>query len=366
MTFLSCRKSPAALSTRASKGVTFDALMLLTSAALAWLTLASASHGAAGEETAKSTVDELVQRWTGVFDTAEQLVYSQQNESDLAGEAEERRVHTLVVPVAVPWLGTHVLYFEEFLHEDPDHPRRMMLLRLEPDPTAARPTVRVRQFTFREPGRWRKLYRSEHLLQQLTREDLDAIPSCDLKMVQEGDHFRGGTSRRRCIVGTGEPGRYVEYQLLVGKELYWYHRRLLSFTDDELLEEIIAFDWFELHEARLFTCRVRWKAQATDPALEQGSAPAPRTIALLDLHDQGGSASFTTPDGLSYEIKLHSQDWPFDTNRDALILMIQPQGASTPLASGWTGLDDSHIAVDLGWLNVSCGALASTDDSVSS
>jgi hypothetical protein len=330
----------------------------MAGAALACLTLASASREAVGDETAKSTVDELTETWAGMFDTAEQLVYGGQSESELARDDEERRVHTLVVPVSVPWLGAHVLYLEEFLHEDPDHPRRMMLLRLEPDVTAAKPTVRVRQYTFREPARWRRLFRSEQLLQKLTREDIEAIPSCDLKLVQEGEHFRGGTARRRCIVGTGEPGRYVEYQLLVGKGLYWYHRRLLSFTDDELLEEVVGYNWFELHEARLFTCRVRWSAQGSQGPLQ--------TIATVDLHDQGGTASFTTPDGLSYELKLHSRDWPFDTNRDALILMVQPKGSATPVASGWTGLDDTHILLDVGWLKVSCGALSASDDSVSS
>jgi hypothetical protein len=325
---------------------------LVACAALACLTLAGAGgREALGDETAKSPADELAALWTGVFDTGEQVVYGGDDDSELASDIDERRVRTMVVPVSLPWLGTQVLYLEEFLHEDPGNPRRMMLLRLEPDLTAAKPAVRVRQFTFREPARWRRLYRSSERMQQLTREDLEAIPSCDLKLVQEGEHFRGGTAKRRCIVGTGEPGRYVDYQVLIGNGLYWYHRRLLSFTDDELLEEVIGFDWFELHEARLFTCRVRWMAQ--------GSANAPREIAVVDLHDQGGTAKFTTPDGLGYELALHSGDWPFDTNRDALILLVRSEGTAAPLASSWTGLDDERIEIDLGWLDVGCGAIES-------
>jgi CpeT/CpcT family (DUF1001) len=306
----------------------------------------------------ENIVEALMERWSGVFDTAEQVVYGGQSQSDIASDDEDRRVRTIVAPVLVPWLGTHILYLEEFLHEDPDNPRRLMLLRLEQDMSALQPTVRVRQFTFREPARWRRLYRDPQALKALTREDLEAIPSCDLRLKREGDHFRGGTLLRSCIVATGEPGRYVDFQMLVGKGLYWYHKRLLSFEDDELLEEVIAFDWFELHEARLFTCRIRWKP-------ELGKGP-PLPIATVDLHDQGGRAKFTTPDGRVYELALHSRDWPFDTNRDALILIVQAQGATAPLASSWTGLDDSQIAVDLDWLSVSCGPFASSGESVSS
>lgn len=323
-------------------------------ATLVLITPARADDDQAGEQ----LVEALAERWSGVFDTAEQLVYGGQVQSEIGSDGDERRVRTIVVPVPVPWLSSHVLYLEEFLHEDPDNPRRLMLLRLEPDLAAALPTVRVRQFTFREPARWRRLYRDPVALKALKREDLEAIPSCDLRLKREGDHFRGGTSRRSCIVATGEPGRYVDYQVLVGKGLYWYHKRLLSFEDDELLEEVIAFDWFELHEARLFTCRIRWK-----PATNTGP---PLPIWSVDLHDQGGRVKFTTPDGKLYELALHSRDWPFDTNRDALILIVQQAGAPAPLASSWTGLDDSQISLDLDWLSVSCGPFASSGDNVSS
>lgn len=319
-------------------------------AAAALVLTAIASSNAGADSPSDSLVDALAERWTGVFDTAEQVVYGGANQSDFASDADDRRVRTIVAPVPLPWLGAHILYLEEFLHEDPDNPRRLMLLRLEPDQTAAQPTVRVRQFTFRQPSRWLRLYRDAERLKALTREDLEAIPSCDLRLLPEGDHFRGGTVRRSCIVSTGEPGRYVDFQMLVGKGLYWYHKRLLSYTDDELLEETIAFDWFELHEARLFTCRVRWKPQTNN------GPPLP--LSTVDLHDQGGRAKFTTPDGKVFELALHSRDWPFDTNRDALILIVQAQGDGAPLASGWTGLDDNQIVVDLDWMKISCGPFA--------
>ena len=47
-------------------------------------------------------------------------------------ESSERRVRAVVEPVSLPWLGAHVLYFEEFLHDDPDNLRRQLLVKLEP------------------------------------------------------------------------------------------------------------------------------------------------------------------------------------------------------------------------------------------
>jgi hypothetical protein len=323
--------------------------------ATAALALGASASAASGGD-ANSLIGPLTERWTGVFDTAEQVVYGGPSQSEIASETDDRRVRTIVAPVSLPWLGAHVLYLEEFLHEDPDNPRRLLLLRLEPDLSSAQPTVRVRQYTFREPARWLRLYRDSARLKKLAREDLEVMPSCDLRMVREGDHFRGKTARRSCIVSTGEPGRYVDYQLLIGTGLYWYHKRLMSFTDDELLEETIAFDWFELHEARLFTCRIRWRPDS--------STGRPLPLSTVDLHDQGGRAKFTTPDGKVFELELHSRDWPFDTNRDALILIVQAAGASSPMASGWTGLDDSQIAVDLDFMTVSCGPVAPQDSGV--
>lgn len=312
----------------------------------------------AGQSIHSNVAATLVERWTGVYDTAEQTVYGGRSDSELTS-SDDRRVRTLVAPVALPWLGDRVLYLEEFLHDDPENPRRLVLLKLDVEPSA-RQTVRVRQFTFRDPARWRKLYRSPVEIRSLTREDLEAIAGCDLLLVREGDQFRGGTSGRGCIDDAKDPERYVSYQVVIGKSLYWFHKRLMT-LDDELIEEAVAFDWFELHEARLFTCRVRWS-----PPQAGERMPVPKPLTSLDVHDQGGKVRFTTPDGRVYEIALHSRDWPFDSNRDALILILQEAGAVAPLASSWTGLGDRQIEVDLGWMNVACGPVAAARDDVRS
>lgn len=311
--------------------------------------------GVAGEDAAVPAVEALMRAWPGVYDTAEETVFDA--EAAFSGWPQEtgKRVRTVVAPVRLPWLGERVLYLEEFLHGEAEELRRQVLLRLEPE-AGSRTAVRVRSFTFREPARWRDLHRSPFLREKLRREDLEQIPGCDLVLRREGDQFRGGTVGRGCIDSSAEKLRYVDYQLVLGKDLYWYRKRLLRVEDDELEREVAAFDWFELNEARLFTCRVR------KPGRDESAPP----IATLDVHDQGGRARFTAPDGRSLEIELHSTDWPYGDDRDALILLVQEPGGQAPLASSWAEVDASWIALDVGWLRVDCGEVAAPSEALRS
>ena len=94
------------------------------------LAVAAALAGAPGTAAAAPADDvaTLAAWWPGIYDTAEQLVFSTHG---VAGRAEgsELRVRTIVSRIAVPWLGRYVLYVEEFLHDDPENLRRQVLLR---------------------------------------------------------------------------------------------------------------------------------------------------------------------------------------------------------------------------------------------
>src|ERR1700735_4879562 len=80
------------------------------------MALLALAFALAAGSTAGTDVDALQQVWSGIHDTSEQVVVSNDTGINSWPESSERRVRAVVAPVALPWPGSHVLYFEEFLH----------------------------------------------------------------------------------------------------------------------------------------------------------------------------------------------------------------------------------------------------------
>ena len=313
----------------------------------AWLAGAGAADA--------SEVAALERTWSGVRDSSEQVVLSLHRGAALWREASERRVRTVVAPVSVGWLGAHVLYFEEFIEDDPQEPRRQLLLQLEP--LAAQPhAVRARLYTFVRPSRWTHLNYRPPLVALLARGDIVPAAGCELVLTRAADQFHGGTQGRGCLDVSSGGARYLDYQLVISEELYWYRRRALRESDGELQEEVIGFNRFEPNEAQLYACRIAWSAS--------GSARVLRPLLTLDLYEAGGHARFVTPDGREFELTLHGHDWPFAVDRDALLLLLHEQGGDSPLATSWAQMDAQQVGLELGWLEVRCGSMAPDSDEV--
>ena len=298
-------------------------------------------------------VEALQRLWSGVRDSSEQVVVSVEGGASGWPLLSERRVRTIVAPVRVAWLGAHVLYLEEFLEDDPEDPRRQLLLALEPAGTPAH-AVRVRLFSFARPRLWMHLNYRPRLAARLAWRDLVASPDCDLTLTRVGEQFQGGTLGAHCLDGSPGEARYLDYQLVISQELYWYRRRTLRQSDGELQEEVIGFNRFEPNEARLYACRVAWSAS--------GAARDLRPLVRLDLYEEGGHGRFVTPDGRALELTLHGRDWPFALDRAALILLLQEQGHDTPFATAWAHVGAQQIALELGWLEVRCGSMVPDSD----
>jgi CpeT/CpcT family (DUF1001) len=287
---------------------------------------------------AGTDVEQLEKLWPGLHDSTEQTVVN--GARGLVGwtESVEHRVRTVVAPINVSWLGPHVLYLEEFYQDEPDQLRRQVLLQLERQgpPEAA---VRVHLFSFVNPTQWSHLDRRPQLAQKLYESDVVASTGCDLVLTRDGEQFMGGTIGHGCQDASLGADRYVDYQLVIGQDIYWYHRRVLRRRGDELQEEVIGYNWFELNEATLFTCRVDWSPT--------GRAADLKPLQRLELRDEGGHAQFSTPDGRMLGLVLHSQDWPFLGERDALILMVEEEHEpeATTVGSAWAEIDTQQISL---------------------
>lgn len=309
--------------------------------------LAAAAGGDGGD------VAALEHLWSGVSDSSEQLAMSSDPSIPVWPQATERRVRTVVAPVEVRWLGAHILYLEEFLEDDPGHPRRQLLLQLEP----ARDTphaVHVHLFTFAKPREWTHLNNRPTLAATLVWRDVVSSAGCDFTLSRMGDQFRGGTVGDQCLDESSGTLRFLDYQLVIGEDLYWYRRRAFRESDGQLQQEVVGFNRFEPNEARLYACRIAWSAN--------GKARELKPLMSLDLYEAGGRGHFVTPDGRSFQLTLHGRDWPFALDRDALILLLREDGHEAPLATAWAQMDAQQIALTLGWLEVRCGSIAPDSD----
>ncbi len=348
---------------------------------MVWLAGLAALAGVTGAG-AGSDVELLETLWPGLHDSTEQTVVNSERGLASWTEGVEHRVRTVVAPITVTSLGPHVLYLEEFFQDEPDQVRRQLVMQLEPQgpPEAA---IRARLFSFVAPNQWTHLDRRPQLLAQLKASDLRAHSGCDLVLARDGEQFIGGTIGHSCEDERAGADRYVDYQLVIGEDIYWYHRRVLRRRSDELREEVIGYNWFQLHDAQLFTCRIDWSPTGNEADL--------KPLQRIDLRDQGGQAQFSTPDGRTLELALHSQDWPFLGERDALILMVQEKrsvlqagaagragrgsspasarvpvaAADAPLGSAWSEIDTQQILLQLDWLRVRCGPLVPDSDELS-
>ena len=309
--------------------------------------VASAAAADAGD------VAALQRLWPGVRDSSEQVVLSLDRGATFWPQTSERRVRTVVAPVNVAWLGAHVLYLEEFLDDDPQEPRRQLLMQLEPAADKAH-TVRARLYTFVNPPHWTHLNYRPQLTAELGFKDIVPSAGCDLLLTRSGDQFRGGTAGRLCLDVSAGVARFLDYQLLISEDLYWYRRRVLRQSDGELQQEVIGFNRFEPNEARLYTCRIAWSAS--------GSARDLHLLLALDLYEEGGRARFVTPDGRSLLLTLHGRDWPFALDRDALLLTLRQEDGDRALATAWAQMDAQQIELKLGWLEVRCGSIVPDSD----
>jgi hypothetical protein len=284
--------------------------------------------------------ESLASLWAGMYDMTEELIASLDEESALGGRIDPQRLQINVRRVSLPWLGTHVLYVEEFPYDEPFEVRRRVLLSIE---LAGSGELRVRQYTRRGESA---------IASTLPADDVESVGGCDLFLKREGGQFRGGTRGKRCLELSGDEKRWIDYRVVIGDGLFWYRKRRLTMPDDELAEEVAGFPHVDLDEARLFNCGVSWAPPKTR---------TPRkAITNVDLHDRGGRAHFRTPDGRALQLELHGRDWPLSEGRESLVLTLTDgKSESEPIASSWTSLGAGRVGIDIGWLAIDCAPVVS-------
>ena len=278
-----------------------------------------------------------------MYDMSEELIIGAAQDSPLAPLTEQARVQINVRRIQLPWLGSHVLYVEEYPYDEPFELRRRVLLTIEPE-VAGDGTLHLRQFT-------RKADSANPAT--LTAADIESVAGCDLYLKREGSQFRGGTRGRGCLDIDTPEKRWLDYRVVIGDGLFWYRKRQLALANDELSEEIAGFPHVDLDEARLFSCGITWARNDKDKGKRVH-------VDSVDLHDRGGRARFRTPDGRELQLELHGRDWPLSEGRESLVLILtSARAGNETIASSWTSLNAARVGIDIGWLAIDCAPVVS-------
>ena len=162
---------------------------------------------------------------------------------------------------SIPWLGAHVLYLEEFLEDDPDI-RADSCCCSSSRRDDARHAVHVHLLSFAEPRAVDapELSSGARRLARVARRArlrrLRFHPDC-----APASSFAAAPSVTSACDDSSGTLRYLDYQLLIGADLYWYRRRALPrAATGSCSRRSIGFNRFEPNEAQLYACRIAYSA----------------------------------------------------------------------------------------------------------
>lgn len=289
-------------------------------------------------------LETLIAMWPGDYDNREQLGFDAAAGKRDLGSGGHLRVHSQIRRVALPALGDHVLYVEEYKNNDSASIFRQRLYVLTADETEQ--AIRLQLLFFRDGKRYLGAHRDPQLLNALTMADVSTLEGCDVFIRRAGDWYEGAMKRKSCLFGEGAERRYADYQVRVFQHGYWFRDRQLSAATDQPLEQVADFSWHQLERARWFACMI-------DFPREPGGRPVV-THHYIKMHDQGGTFPFTHPDGRDMVLTMRN-NWSYGMQRETFVIVVQEGDESGPtLVYAWASPGADRIGVNPGYLRVQC------------
>ena len=208
----------------------------------------------------------------GVYDNQEQVYF--EDEQDIADTLRHGRVHTVLKPVNLPCLGAHVFYLQQYVDDDSAQIDRQRLYVLNPD--YERNAVKMQIYTFNAAELWVDAHLDPTQLAQLTMDQVQTVPGCEVLWQRKVNQFLGQTQRHACPDRSAERTGINHYFLLTEDALRISNRA--HHTADSLAIGDPADVTFKHRKARQFECWMTATQGDGDWTFRRG----------LTLHDQGG------------------------------------------------------------------------------
>ena len=314
--------------------------------ALCLLALGGVSHSAQAfsERELEIHLDLLKQWWQGHYDNHEQIV--RQSGGGLAEPVFDPifRLHAVYKSIDLPEVGDHVLYVEEYKNNDPENLYRIRLYNLMPD--VASGTIRIQMHAPLDQDKWQGAHADPERLAQITAADFQPFSeACEAYVAFEGSHFRGGMKDRQCQVDSS----YFQYDIVIGPDHYWFRDQRRDLETEEVVWELIPgsnFQYLQLTKARWFSCVVNYNLD--------GDMTATEYLTTITLHDQGGEAPITYPDGKEYYFTIHDRAFTAPSDRTFPLYRIHEKGNHVPIAYAYAVDDADRFGLNLGWFYTLC------------
>ena len=286
----------------------------------------------------------LMMAWfPGIYDNQEQVYF--EDELDVADTQRHVRVHTVLQPVNVPRLGAHVFYLQQYVNDDPAQINRQRLYVLNPD--HERHVVSMQIYTFDASERRMDTQGDHSELAQLTMEQVQTRPECDVLWRRKANQFVGHTQREACTDRPAEgAGRAaINRYFLLTEDALWISDRAPDETDNAVTGHPADVP-FKHRKARPFECWMTATQRDGDSTFQRG----------LTVHDQGGMIWIKTDvkDAQQVGIKLRNVRWPYGRNRPSLVLYAHKPDQDQAVSYAWADPGAQRIGINLRWMQASC------------
>lgn len=297
----------------------------------------------------------FVSWFEGRFDNELQVFFAP--DLNVPDEDRHNRIHSSFRRVAVPGLGAHVFYVEQYADGDPEQVYRQRVYSLRADAEAN--AIRLDIFAPADAGPLRGAHRNPALAETLTAEALTPLPDgCAVYWRRQENQFIGSTRRGACRIRSSRSGRtiIVEDDLVLTADAIWIQDRAVD-TRGRHVYGNRAGVAHRLRRVRPFECWVSVLRGARHGDSGMGAADADWFFQRgVLLHDQGGAAVVTTDESPARRLtlKLRRVEWPYGANRPSLTLYVMEEGGDRAVSYAWGEYDAERLGINLRWMQASC------------
>lgn len=225
------------------------ALAALSMSTSACATAAVSDVDSANTQVAESTEQQIatiMKWWDGDYNNDRHLKELEAADKpiwrkDGSGKGGHIEVTSHYRPVTLPAFGDNVIYVEETKHGDPDNIFRQRIYTLTAD--AKINAVRVKLWYFSDKKKYVGAFKDISIVKDLTPKEMFKLPdTCDMIVRKQGDKYHMPMPDKDCVFGES----YFNYQVLLGKDSFWFRDRIMNVADDTVKESAGNFTYHKL------------------------------------------------------------------------------------------------------------------------